>query len=309
MPANNTRRNPFLLAPALTFVVLAFLAVLTFARVGAHGGISRYFLMAGLMLLMFGIPSAAFVVLRGSRAVSAVGIHTLSGQQIGVSAAVALVLILQSCLLKFGLFHADYSGAAYTLYGVSFPVSPSSFWEFLLMLAVLVLLPAMCEEWFFRGVLAYEYRFGGFLGAALMSSLFFAMFTLDFAQLPAAFLGGMLLSFSVFLTGNLLSAVIAHAIYNLFVLFLERYVWGMAEEPDCKVLFWVITLALYLLSLVLLFAASEKALRRKAQKENSPPIRIPSGKRPIVIYDMLAVPALWADALVFVIAALVGIFV
>ena len=309
MPANNTRKNPFLLAPALTFVVLAFLAVLTFARVGAHGGISRYFLMAGLMLLLFGIPSAAFIVLRGGRAVSAVGIRPLGGQQIGVSAAVALVLILQSCLLKFGLFHVNYSVDVYTIYGAVFPTSPSSFWKFLLMLAVLVLLPAVCEEWFFRGVLAYEYRLSGVLGATLMSSLFFAMSTLDFAQLPVAFLNGMLLSLAVFLTGNLLSAIFAHAIYNLFTLFLERYMWEISKEPDCEVLFWVFTVALYLLSLIALFAAAEKALRRMASDGNAPPLHILRGKRPIVIYDMLAVPALWADALVFAITALVGIFI
>lgn len=309
MPANNTRKNPFLLAPALTFVVLAFLAVLTFARVGAHGGISRYFLMAGLMLLMFGIPSAAFVMLRGGRAVSAVIIRPSTGNQIGVSAAVALVLILQSCLLKFGLFHVNYSGDVYTLYSAAFLASPSSFGEFLLMLVVLVMLPAVCEEWFFRGVLVYEYRLGGFLGAALMSSLFFAMSTLDFAQLPVAFLNGMLLSLAVFLTGNLLSAIFAHAIYNFFALFLERYMWGISKEPDCEVLFWVLTVALYLLSLIALFAAAEKALRRMASGESAPPLQIPSGKRPIVIYDMLTAPALWADALVFAITALIGIFI
>jgi len=309
MPANNTRRNPFLLAPALTFVVLAFLAVLTFARIGVHGGLARYFVMAGLMLLMFGIPSAVFVMLRGGSAVSAVGIRPLNGSQVGISLAVALVLTLQSCLLKFGLFHADYGSVTYMLYGASFPSSPSSFWEFLLMLAVLVLLPAVCEEWFFRGILAYEYRFGGFLGAALMSSLLFAMSTLDFAQFPAEFLNGMLLSFAVFLTGNLFSAVIARMIYNLFTLFLERFVWGMSEEPDCEVLFWVLIIALYLLSLIILFAAAEKALRRMAEEGHASPVRIPRGKRPLVIYDMLAAPTLWVDALVFVIIALIGIFI
>lgn len=309
MPANSRRKNPFLLAPALVFIILIFLILVGFIDFGVKNKLLAYLVTALLTLAVFGIPTGIYVFCRGARAMSGLGFQRLSGRQLAVSAAGCAVMIFQSCILRLGVFPSSAGDSAYALYGSSFSASVSSVWELLLEIFSLVLLPAFCEEVFFRGIVAYEYRFGGVAGAALMSSLLFAVIHLDFGQLPICFLNGLLLFFVGFLTGNLVCPILVHALYNLFALFGERYVYLLSSGPDSKVLFWLLLIALYLISLILLLFAAGGQLRSRAVAADAPPVRVPRGKRPVVIYDMLSAPSFLLDLGCFLIFAVVNLFI
>ena len=307
MPVNNARRNPFLLAPALTFVVLALFAILRFIDLGAIGT-AGYFVMALMILVAFGVPSAGYLALRGADSIGKMGIRALSGREVAVTAAGALVLILQTWILRFGVFTVDFDYTVFSLYGSTFPALPTSFGEFLLMLLFLVCLPAVCEEFFFRGIVMYEYRHAGAVGQIVASAFLFAMFTLDFAQFPVTFFAGILLAYIVFLTGNPLCAVLIHIAANLAALFVERVVWLMWLSPDSRVLFWLLLILLYFAALYFWLRTSEKLLRRRADANDEPPTRVARGKILRVLYDVISAPALLADILIFAVVALIGIF-
>lgn len=307
MPANNRRKNPFLLAPALVFVMLIFLILIGFIDFGVKNRLLAYLVTALLTLAVFGIPTGIYIFCRGARAMSGLEFRRLSGRQLAVSAAGCTVMIFQSCILRFGIFPSSAGDSTYALYGSS--LSVSSVWELLPAMLSLVLLPALCEEVFFRGIVAYEYRFGGVTGAALMSSLLFAVIHLEFGQLPICFLNGLLLFFVGFLTGNLVCPILVHALYNLFALFGTRYVYLLSSGADSKVLFWLLLIAFYLTSLVLLLLAAAGQLRSRAAAADAPPVRVPRGKRPVVIYDMLSAPPFLIDLGCFLIFAVVNLFI
>ncbi len=92
-------------------------------------------------------------------------------------------------------------------------------WQLLLLGA---LLPAICEETAFRGVLMGSIRRTlGNVSAILISSLVFGLFHMTTVRfLPTAFLG-LMLGLSVVLTGSLLPAVIWHALNNALALVLS----------------------------------------------------------------------------------------
>ena len=230
MPANSRRKNPFLLAPALVFVLLIFLVLIGFIDFGVKNRLLAYLVTALLTLAVFGIPTGIYVFCRGARAISGLEFRRFSGRQLAVSAAGCAVMIFQSCILRLGIFPSSAGDSTYALYGSS--LSVSSVWELLPAIFSLVLLPAFCEEVFFRGIVAYEYRFGGVAGAALMSSLLFAVIHLDFGLFPICFLNGLLLFLVGFLTGNLVCPILVHALYNLFALFGERYVYCLLYTSD-----------------------------------------------------------------------------
>ncbi|HEV7501249.1 MAG TPA: type II CAAX endopeptidase family protein [Vicinamibacteria bacterium] len=111
-----------------------------------------------------------------------------------------------------------------------------------LSIAAIALMPALCEETLFRGVLlpsfARAYPVFGLLG----SSLFFAAIHADplgqslvFYRLPFAFAVGLGLAALRLLTGSLLPSMVAHAVLNT-ITFLTVFLSGAAsdalEEPQ-----------------------------------------------------------------------------
>jgi membrane protease YdiL (CAAX protease family) len=91
------------------------------------------------------------------------------------------------------------------------------------MLFMLALLPAICEEIFFRGMLLYGLR--GRLSPvrlALVNGLVFGLFHVAlFRILPAGYLGVVLAAVTL-ITGSIFPAMLWHALNNGFVLLMGR---------------------------------------------------------------------------------------
>ncbi len=85
------------------------------------------------------------------------------------------------------------------------------FWKALIILA---LLPAIFEELVMRGVLLSSFKGYSIHLAAFINGLFFAIIHFDFQQGSYTFLFGVLLTYLVYYTGSILSAVISHFIFN-----------------------------------------------------------------------------------------------
>jgi membrane protease YdiL (CAAX protease family) len=102
--------------------------------------------------------------------------------------------------------------------------------EFLLLAFSLTLLPACVEELLFRGLLV-----GTLLGAPrglniLVQALVFGAFHVDLAQSIATFVLGLGFGFMRLTTRSLLTSMVAHATYNLIVLFAMRWT-NTGSEP------------------------------------------------------------------------------
>ncbi len=95
------------------------------------------------------------------------------------------------------------------------------FWQ---VLALLALLPAVCEETTFRGVIL-----SGLLSrkkpwvAMLITALFFGIFHLSLHRFPGVFLIGLAACFVVWISGSIFTGILLHALSNGFVSFLAIY--------------------------------------------------------------------------------------
>lgn len=308
MHANNIRRNPFLIAPSLTLFVLLSLGIIGLVPLNALGSTASYIVMMLLTALVFGLPTAAFLYFRGN-ALPHFGFRKMTGEGLSVSLWAAAVLILLSVVIRGGLFGDAYNYKAYTLYGSVFENTPASFGEGILLFFAFVLFPVLLEGVFFRGILAYEYRHGGFWISAFLPSLFYGMTAMEFSRFPMQFLLGFLLSAVVFITGNLWYSMLSHAVYAVFALFFEKYFIFIAKEPEARTLFFFVFIALGLLSLFAFIRSSEQMLRKRGEDEDAMPIRMPKSKKPLVLYDIFSAPMLWADIFCFALFAVLQIFI
>lgn len=109
-------------------------------------------------------------------------------------------------------------------------------WEFLLVVFVIAVTPAICEEFLFRGVILKNFeRFSIPFRAIVFSGLLFAFFHFHpFNIVPLAVLG-FFLSFITYYSGSIYPAVICHFMNN-FTASLAYYLYGKDGLNETAVL-------------------------------------------------------------------------
>ncbi|MBQ7128994.1 MAG: CPBP family intramembrane metalloprotease [Clostridia bacterium] len=104
--------------------------------------------------------------------------------------------------------------------------------ELLFILVNSALIPALIEEFTFRGVILGSLRKYGDTPAIIISALLFAFFHQNFVQIPFAFLVGIALGISFVVTESIWVGIIAHFLNNALALLLNElsktYFWAAA---------------------------------------------------------------------------------
>lgn len=94
----------------------------------------------------------------------------------------------------------------------------------------IALIPAVCEEYLFRGLLFHGYKRRNPVKAILMSSLLFGLIHMNVNQFIYAFVMGCVLCLLVYATGTVLSSMIAHFIFNGINVVLSYYSETIMKE-------------------------------------------------------------------------------
>lgn len=298
--------HPFFAAPLLVFIISAatlFLRVISFKSTGEN---AVYAIMLALQLIIFGVPSIFFLVIRGKGYIGELRICLPRKKSLPIIISGSLLLILFSSVLKFGIFHFAYDYSAYSIYGSSISIDTGSVVSVLLMILSLAVFPALTEEFVFRGIIMREYRMLGSLFPMIISSLLFAFIHFDIPQFPVYFVLGFILSWMVFLTRSVLSSVIAHIVYNVFVIFGEKYIWLFSSNPDSDILFFLILVVLLLLCLFLFFAFGERIMRYFAEKGEAVDTAPKDAKKKAMLFDAFLSLPMIVDFLVFLTVGIIS---
>lgn len=102
---------------------------------------------------------------------------------------------------------------------------------FVCVLAIGVL-PAMLEEFVYRGVIYNEQRQGSVLKAMLCSGLFFGLLHMNINQFSYAFVMGIVLTIIVEATGSILGSMIVHATINGYSVVMTKLQPYLAEQAQ-----------------------------------------------------------------------------
>ncbi len=89
-------------------------------------------------------------------------------------------------------------------------------YPFVVQIILIAVIPALVEEFTFRGLFYGTYRKCGVLKGALMSGLVFGLFHLNINQFCYAFAIGVVFAFMVEATGSIWSSVLAHFAINTY---------------------------------------------------------------------------------------------
>lgn len=298
--------HPFFAAPFLVFVISVatlFLRLVSFKSTNEN---VVYAIMLALQIIIFGVPSVFFIVIRGKGYIGELRICMPRKKSLPIIISGSLLLILVSSVIKFGIFHFAYDYSAYSLYGSSISIDTGSVFSAVLMIFSLAVFPAITEEFVFRGIMMREYRMLGSLFPMVISSLLFAFIHFDLLQFPIYFVLGFILSWMVFLTRSVISAVIAHIVYNVFVIFGEKYIWLFSSNPDSDILFFLILVVLLLVCLFLFFTAGERILRYFADNGEAADTAPKDAKKKAMLFDAFLSLPMMGDFLLFLTVGIIS---
>jgi sodium transport system permease protein len=155
----------------------------------------------------------------------------------GIVLSMSTIVYIQNRLFPFPKELLDY------FQKISQEIYSRPFWQ---SFALIALLPAVCEETTFRGVV-----FAGFLNrkkpwvAMFLTALLFGIFHLSLHRFPGVFLIGFAACFAVWISGSIFTGMLLHALCNGFVSLISVYpqydfIGISAERPSFFALLGVI---------------------------------------------------------------------
>ena len=165
-----------------------------------------------------------------------------------------------------------------------------------------VMLPAFCEEFFFRSVLSAEYEKYGFFCAFMITSAAFAMtrFSLRFF-LPYLF-AGMVFYILAKITYSVMLAVILHAGYNFFNIYLWDKLSGVLNFEQNRFIFIFITAIIFMGAIYFVLNSLEIIYYKKAYNNEPSPV-YPQGSRSAPAAGVRFIKSLFSP--VFIAAAVI----
>lgn len=263
-----------------------------------------------LQLIVFLLPAVIYSKMAGEGFTLRLRLRFIGAQQILVALLGALALICGSLLLNIlyfdGVGQSDFS--LYNTFRASHDGSAESFLYVTLAYAVV---PAVCEEFFFRSLLCAEYEKHGIFTALVMSSLFFGMIHFNIGQFFIYIFAGGILFSVMYATRSVLGSILVHFLYNLYGLFGQSFANEVYRTTSSTELFLLLLSAAFILFLALFCGEAARLYRRysRQNKESdyiSPPKKGRGREKARVrLSELMLSPPCLVCYLIFILAVLI----
>ncbi len=267
--------KPSITAPLLVFVMYLLMAASTLADVERLGRRENVFLaVIILQIILFIIPGILYCRFKGNGFISKVRFNRFSPDKIWLSVCSFFVLASGSALVKLGLYAIGYYSQQYTLYENYLPNDASSVANLVYILIAIAIIPAITEEFIFRGIILGEYTEMGTKPktAVILSSVMFAMLHFNLYQFPVYFFGGIVLGYVAFISNSVFCAMIVHLLNNIFSLLFEPQLLRLISQTDSPVFVLFILVIIFFIFLILFLQCVENIYYTKGIRgEHSAP--------------------------------------
>lgn len=156
---------------------------------------------------------------------------------------------------SFANIAVSYAGEIFKKFGINYNVdygdNPKGIFGFLLSVIATAIVPALAEEFAFRGVIMGLLRRFGDGFAVMTSAILFGILHGNFEQMPFAFLVGLALGFIAIKSGSVWTAVTVHFFNNLISVLIDFAFSGISVSIQNVIytLFLIFTMLLGLFAL------------------------------------------------------------
>lgn len=248
------------------------------------GNTSPYLTLSILQVICIGVPTVFYCLLRGNEYRSQLGLRLMRVRHITLSVYSLMFIVsgtMALSLLMYTLFPEAF--AASGMDSKNTAITAFTTGDSIYAAITFAIIPAILEEFLFRGVVRADYsRYGG-ATAVILSSLLFAMLHFSPVRLPLYLFTGIVLALTAGAADSIIPTVLIHIANNLFVLYFEKYIYRIAgKHSGGLILLTFIVVLVTFISAILFFAKAERLywefgamnkpspLRKKVSAADSP---------------------------------------
>ena len=250
--------NPTVLVFA-TYVLLLLSKLIDLTLINRE---NQYFSVVILQLMIFLIPGAVWCRFSGEKYTKNLRLKALRPGAILITVAAALFMVSGGLLLSVLFGGLESLSNNFSLYDTFVSRDDGTVPAKIYLVVAYAILPAICEEFVYRGILCHEYERGGVMRAVVLSSVFFALLHFNLQNLSVYLFAGVILALTLYATRSLFGAMLAHLLYNLFGLFGQRYMSSLYNMTG-STNFFVFMVALVFLVSGIVFCAEASRLYKK----------------------------------------------
>lgn len=211
-------KNPAITAPLLVIGIIIAMQMSKFALKNLDSGTNIFVAVGVIQLVAMGLPCIIYYLMKNRRLSDPIyGIST-RGPQILFVIFAALFFVCGTLLVKFFyILGGAESAALVNFYGEITQTSTEA--RNIEILLSLVIIPAVCEELFFRGIIFSEYRRFGTANAVIVSAVCFAMLHFSLTNFFVYLFTGLVFGFVTAMTRSILPSVALHLLSNYLSIF------------------------------------------------------------------------------------------
>ncbi|MBE6599733.1 MAG: CPBP family intramembrane metalloprotease [Ruminococcaceae bacterium] len=317
------RLEKFELRPSL--LVLFVYIMLLFSRFlvgGLEAGTSQYLAAVILQLLTFLIPAVLFYRLRTTgrfplepqkriRYIKRLRMTPPSARHALIIAAAVLALIA-GCLL----FSISFDGGSsfegnFTLYDTFAAKKDGTALGALGLVLAYAVLPAVCEELVFRGIICAEYEGRGVIFSFTMSTFFFALLHFNPEKLLSHVFAGLVLAALLYATRSVFSCMIAHFLYNIFGIFGQQYITEFYITSGSLGVFIFIMITVLILAAAVFCGQAARLYRRYSVKDAPSDYREPHTRAELsaAFAEVIKTPSVIACVALYVVFVIINLII
>ena len=242
--------SPQITAPLLMFFVVAAMHLSRYI-LGRSEGANPFLSISLIQILVLIFPCMIYYLLKKRSFATPLMIGAVRLRHIPLMLASVPVYVFGILLLKYVYLLLSFEPVA--MYGffdeISGRTGPDA--SLLGVIISLVVIPAVCEEFLFRGVLLAEYNGLGEANAVVMSSVCFAILHFSVQNFPAYLLVGLLLGILTVVSRSLIPGMVLHLVSNALNLFVSDSFLRITMQKNGRFFVGFILIVLFAASLAL----------------------------------------------------------
>ncbi len=249
-------KSPTVTAPLLIIFVMVAMQYSRRAMANLSADTNSFIAIGVIQLITIGIPCIAYYLLKGKKLSQPMYLLNRSGPQIVFILFGALLFISGMLLIKYFYFISGGSVASLANFyeNVSGTVEGTGHIQIILSLIVI---PAFCEEFLFRGIILSEYRHLGTANAVIVSSLCFAMIHFSIENIFIYLFTGLLLGSVAAVSRSIVPSVALHLLSNTLSIYASDAFLRVTVMKNGPFFIGFILVLLTGVSLILLLSRAE----------------------------------------------------
>ena len=232
-------------------------------------GNSLFLSLIILQLLVLALPAVFFIKNSDRNYSEGLHLNLLDPTRFWLTVTALLTVIFGSSVIRLLM---AYMGNTDSLFGDYSSIISSAIGEpaeVIYILITFAVIPALCEELVYRGIIYSEYKCCGFAAALIIPSVYSAMFRFSPSGLILFIFIGIICSLIVYLTDSLISAIVIHMMFNAFNIFFEKYILRIITQTEYATLCAFVLISLALFSFILMLSEAERLCHNDALEGRS----------------------------------------